>query len=114
MMERPQSRLEFVKQAINIAIGKSVAALSQINQHPATHQHLSYLRDIKKNLLDSIDLYASASNNRHVILSGERPAKKFSLHIHRFLPFARESIRTRQVFVLTLGDNRLTAAVIWS
>jgi hypothetical protein len=74
-MERPQSRLELVKQATHIAIGKPVHALSQINQHPTTHEHLSYLRDIKKNLLDSIDLYPSAGNNRHVILSGEGPAK---------------------------------------
>jgi hypothetical protein len=112
-MKRPQSRLEFVKQAINIAIGKSVSALSQIKQHPAAHQHLSYLRDVKKNLLDSADVYASAGNNCHVILSGEGPAKKFSLHVHNFCPLP-ESIRALQGSVLTEGDNRLTAAVIWS
>ena len=84
MMERPQRRLELVKQAMNIAIGQSVSALSQINQHPGTHQHLSNLRDIKKNLLDSANVDPSTSDNRDVIFSGERPAKKFSLHIHRF------------------------------
>jgi hypothetical protein len=113
MTQPPQSRLEFFKQTIDIAVGKSVFSLPQINQHPATHQHLSNLRDIKKNLLDSAGVYASASDNRDVILSGEPPAKKFSLYVHSFR-LLREIIRTRQISVLTLGDNRLTAAVIWS
>jgi hypothetical protein len=104
-MHRPESRLELVQQATDITIGESIAALSQIDEYPASYEHLSYLRNVKKNSPDSVDVYTSTSDNRQVVLSGKRPVKEFGLYIHHLFRPLAGSIRTRQVFVLTLGDS---------
>src|SRR5262245_21908416 len=104
-MHWPESRLELVQQSTDTTIGESIAALSKIDEHPASYQHLSYLRHVKKDSPDPVDVYTSTSDNRQVVLSSKRPVKEFGLYIHHLFRPLAGSIRTRQVFVLTLGER---------
>jgi hypothetical protein len=81
-MHRPQSRLELVQQATDVTTGESIAALSQVDEHPASYQHLSYLGNVEEDSPDSVGVYAPTSDNRQVIFSGRRPVKDFGLYIH--------------------------------